>query len=73
MKLFSLIKLYATRQFHDRYRDYWKALNRRVEIEQILLEMAAGKQPLPTREDCFVLAMKLGTPKEHWSDKWGQQ
>lgn len=38
-------------------------LNRRVEVEQVLFNMAAGKRPLPTQEECRQLAIKLGTPK----------
>ena len=47
-----------------------EALNRRAEIEAILIDMSKGKRPLPTREECFALAMKLGTPKAYWSEKW---
>ncbi len=45
-------------------------LNRRVEIENILGQIATGKRPLPDREQCRVLALKLGTPKEYWPDEW---
>lgn len=35
---------------------------RRVPIEQRLLDAATGKLPLPTKEECRELALKLGTP-----------
>jgi len=44
-----------------------KALNRRVSIETILLDMSQGRRPLPDKEECRILALKLGTPKEEWS------
>ena len=37
------------------------------EIEQILFDMANGKLPLPSQQDCRVLALRLGTPKAEWS------
>ena len=43
-------------------------INRRVEVENLLFMIAAGKKALPTREDCFKIAVRLGTPKEMWSD-----
>ena len=45
-------------------------LNRRVEIENYLIRIANGDAPLPTRDDCRILAFKLGVPKEHWRDDW---
>lgn len=40
---------------------YWAAsLNRRAEVETELFDMAAGKRPLPTAEDCRRMAIKLG-------------
>lgn len=42
-------------------RSYAKSLNRRVEVENTLAEVAAGKRPLLTREECRALARKLGT------------
>jgi hypothetical protein len=38
-------------------------INRRVPIEQVLLDAANGKCPLPTAEDCRSLAMRLGSPE----------
>lgn len=45
-----------------------RVLNERVDIENILFLVGAGKLPLLTVRDCQVLAIKLGTPKKHWSD-----
>ena len=44
-----------------------RKINQSAEIEQILLDMAAGKLPLPSQQDCRVLALRLGTPKKEWS------
>lgn len=44
-------------------------VNRRVEVEAILLDVAAGKHPPLTQEQCQILALRLGTPKEYWSEK----
>lgn len=38
-----------------------KGLNRRVDVENALAEVAAGKRPLLTRDECRALAVKLGT------------
>ncbi len=35
-------------------------LNRRVEVEQILLDVADGKAPALSRQECRELACKLG-------------
>lgn len=43
-------------------------LNRRAAVEQWLLDCADGKKPLPGRATCRWLALRLGTPKELWSD-----
>lgn len=44
----------------------WRGLGdlikRRVAVEQYLLDCAAGKRDLPSREECRTLALKLGTP-----------
>lgn len=45
------------------------ALNRRAEVENMLIQMANGTRPLPTKEDCQKMAIKLGTPLEHPDDK----
>lgn len=39
-------------------------LNRRVEVEQRLLDASSGKKPLPTAEECKALAYRLGVPDE---------
>ncbi|UNY40545.1 hypothetical protein KLER11_gp41 [Pararheinheimera phage vB_PsoM_KLER1-1] len=48
--------------------DTGKMLNRRVEIENHLLQCYQGSMPLPSQQDCKVLALRLGTPKEYWGD-----
>jgi hypothetical protein len=35
-------------------------LNRRATVEQMLFDVAAGKRPLPDREDCRQIALYLG-------------
>lgn len=47
---------YALRTF----RSYAKALNRRVDVENVLFAVAAGKRPLLSRDECRDLAFKLG-------------
>lgn len=51
-------------QFKDeitrRHDEYSKALNRRVDVENVLAAVAAGKRELLTREECKTLAQKLG-------------
>lgn len=47
-----------------------KELNRRVEIENELFMMAAGKKPIPSKAKCRELALKLGTPKNLWKKEW---
>lgn len=37
-------------------------LNRRVEVEQVLLDVARSKRPRLTRDECKTLAYKLGVP-----------
>lgn len=48
-----------------------KALSARItrsaDVEQILFDMANGKLALPSKQDCRVLALRLGTPKKEWS------
>jgi len=59
-----------TRRFFGRHRwlgDYEKSLNRRAQVEQELLDIANGKAPMPSREACREMALKLGVP-EKWRD-----
>jgi hypothetical protein len=42
-------------------------ISRSVDVEQILFDMANGKLALPSKQDCRVLALRLGTPKKEWS------
>lgn len=39
-------------------------LNRRVEVEQRLLDASTGKRPPPDRDECRALALRLGTPDD---------
>lgn len=62
------------REFLQRLRARWRLirshgdeLNRRATVEAILLEMSEGKRPLPTKEECALLAYKLGTPTAYQS------
>lgn len=43
-------------------RHHGDELNRRVEVENVLLAVAAGKRPMLTKEECKALAYKLGVP-----------
>lgn len=43
-----------------RHKEYASALNRRVDVENALAMVAAGKRDLLTREECRELAIKLG-------------
>lgn len=40
-----------------------KDLNRRVDVEVLLFDIADGKLPIPTREECRAMARYLGTRK----------
>lgn len=60
-------------QFKQRLRlilNHSQELNRRVEIENQLLRMANGKEPLPSKSECKIMALKLGTPKKYWRRGW---
>lgn len=39
-------------------------LNRRVTVEQVLFDVAAGKRPPLTPDECRELALKLGIPSD---------
>ena len=43
-----------------RHTEYAKALNKRVDVENELARIGAGKRDLPTREECRMWALKLG-------------
>ena len=45
------------------YKDYWKKINRSVDVENILWSVVSGKRELLSKEECEELARKLGTPK----------
>ncbi len=42
--------------------DFDDVLKRRVAVEQFLFDCASGKRPLPDKDVCMTLALKLGTP-----------
>ena len=44
-------------------RDHGKELNRRVEVENVLLAVWRGKRDMLTQEECKELAYKLGVPR----------
>jgi hypothetical protein len=46
------------------FRDYAARLNRSVEVEQVLLTVAAGHRGPLTPAECRQLAIKLGVPTE---------
>lgn len=41
------------------FRNYARSLSRRASVEAELLDVANGKKPLLSREDCRKLAMRL--------------
>ena len=43
-------------------------ISRSTDIEQHLFNVANGKAPLPSKQDCRVMVLRLGTPKAEWSD-----
>lgn len=45
-----------------------KMMNQRVDIENLLIAVSQGKHPPLTLDDCRVIALRLGTPREHWAD-----
>lgn len=48
-------------------RHHGDQLNRRVEVENILLAVASGKRPPLTPDECRALAYRLGVPSRHAS------
>lgn len=51
-------------------RSHGQELNRRVDVENVLARVGAGKRGPLTADECRVLALKLGTPREHWPKEW---
>jgi hypothetical protein len=47
-------------ELERRHAEYSKALNKRVDVENALASIGAGKRDLPTREECREWAVKLG-------------
>lgn len=46
---------------------FGEMLNRRVEVENVLLNVAAGKRPMLTQGECRALAYKLAAPQRQGS------
>lgn len=46
----------------------YSATARANRVVDILINVAKGNKPLPTTEDCKVMALRLGTPYAEWSD-----
>lgn len=51
-------------------RNHGAELNRRVDVENVLARVGAGKRGPLSADECRVLALKLGTPREHWPKEW---
>lgn len=49
--------------------EYCRELNRRVTIEQLMLDASSGKSDMPDAKTLRLWALALGTPRELWSDK----
>ena len=45
-------------------------LNKRAEVESILLNVYAGKRQMLTREECKALVFRLGVPSEYQRPEW---
>lgn len=43
-------------------------INRRVQVENWLINCAKGEKPLPDAETCMWLALRLGVPSQLWND-----
>lgn len=50
-------------------RNHGDELNRRVTVENYLWACVAGKKPLPDKDKCQELAVKLGVPTQYRSSK----
>lgn len=62
------MSLYRWKYILKRWLDNHKSLNRRVAIEnQLFKYVAANARPTP--EDCRIMALRLGTPKDMWSER----
>lgn len=46
------------------HKEFAASLNRRVAVEEALLEVGMGRVPMLTRDECLELAFKLGVPDE---------
>lgn len=45
-----------------------RILGERCHVEQHLMDVATNKKPIPNRQDCRILALRLGTPKSQWNE-----
>lgn len=46
-------------------RHHGDELNRRVEVENVLLNVASGKRPMLSKDECRQLAYRLGVPSRY--------
>lgn len=61
----TVLRLRRLRYRIAKFRGFGQELQRRGAVEAELFDMAAGKKPLPTADDCRRLALKLGVPDEY--------
>lgn len=60
----SFLAIAKIKKLEALVKEYAVELNKRVPVEQRLLDSANGSKPLPTKEDCLKMAQTLGrTPK----------
>lgn len=60
-----VVNYFRVRQVLRReYTDRRDILNRRAEVESYLFDCANEKRPLPDKEQCRLLALKLGVPSK---------
>lgn len=50
------------------FKDHVDALNRRASVETVLWNVAAGKRPPLTPEECRTLALRLGVPSAYFKE-----
>lgn len=61
----AILRLRRLRYRIAKFRSFGAEINRRAAVEAELFDMASGKKPLPTADDCRRLAIKLGVPDEY--------
>ena len=60
-----VLRLRRLRYRIAKFRSFGAEINRRAAVEAELFDMASGKKPLPSADDCRRLAIKLGVPDEY--------